>query len=276
MKANNLTICIPPTKGLRECNKNCPYCISKITWCPKPNVSLMRSNVYKVLKLTELEGIHNILITSKGEPLLNMGMLDWVLRKFKDYRLELQTNGIQLYKTINFDSYLNWENYFIFNNLNTLALSIDTKEQITNFSKIADSYRIKGINIRICFNITKMFDKVSFDQFMILAKIAGASQVLFRNITYPSTADCKEVQWIKNNTGNYKEIFDYVINLELPVVRYIEGLGNTVFDYKGIAVMFSDYCIEEKADEKNGARSLIFHQDGHVYTSWNTSASILF
>jgi len=47
MRANNLTICVPN----RGCDKNCKYCISKMTFEPESNYQLMVRNAKKVAKI---------------------------------------------------------------------------------------------------------------------------------------------------------------------------------------------------------------------------------
>ena len=51
--------------------------------------------------------------------------------------------------------------------------------------------------------------------------------------------------------------------------------GMSIYDCKGISVLFSDYCIQEQAND-NDVRSIVFHEDGHLYTLWNSAASMRF
>ena len=44
---------------------------------------------------------------------------------------------------------------------------------------------------------------------------------------------------------------------------------------KTILVTIIDYCIQEYNNTED-IRSLIYHQDGYMYTSWDKPASILF
>jgi hypothetical protein len=58
-------------------------------------------------------------------------------------------------------------------------------------------------------------------------------------------------------------------------LRVLPETGIEVYDIMGMSVCFSDYCIQQE-NRMEDIRSLIFHQDGHVYTSWDSPASILF
>lgn len=87
--------------------------------------------------------------------------------------------------------------------------------------------------------------------------------------------------WIKNNASvasynkfinRLREFVGQCSNGKL--VRNLNS-GMQVWDVKGLAILISDYCVQER---NNGydVRTLVFLEDGHLYTSWNSKASILF
>ncbi len=51
--------------------------------------------------------------------------------------------------------------------------------------------------------------------------------------------------------------------------------GATLYDLDGIAVTHFDYCVQDDSGEDD-VRSLIFLEDGHLYTAWNSPASRIF
>ena len=51
--------------------------------------------------------------------------------------------------------------------------------------------------------------------------------------------------------------------------------GAEVYDIGGIAVTWLDECVQER-NNTNDIRSLIYQEDGHMYSSWDSLASILF
>jgi hypothetical protein len=51
--------------------------------------------------------------------------------------------------------------------------------------------------------------------------------------------------------------------------------GVRIYDLDGMSVSISDNCIQEASDENN-LRSLIYGDDGHLYTSWDSRASKIF
>jgi len=68
MKATNLAISIP----YKGCDKNCPYCVSKMTGYNTADEDAIIRNRPKVKNMAALASIGSVLLTGKGEPLLNV------------------------------------------------------------------------------------------------------------------------------------------------------------------------------------------------------------
>lgn len=277
MKAQNLTISVPCDK----CDKDCPYCISSITWSPEPNVKLMMANLSKVKRTADQSGITSVLITSKKEPFLDFGRMLWLCGHFKDYWLEVQTNGIYLNKHADMCA-----RDMAKNGVNVVAFSIDVLSDIDKYSKTFTILAKHGIITRLCINLTKMITK-RYGFYSIMEKITQYKdgngiplirQVLFRNINYPSTAfeGHPAVKWINDNVSrvDYMTIIDQMKRSNLKKIRTIPHTGTVIYSYKSVSVCFSDYCIQE-SNKTEDIRSLIFQGDGHLYTSWDDPASII-
>ena len=67
-----------------------------------------------------------------------------------------------------------------------------------------------------------------------------------------------------------KDKYEYVY----PIIRKLP-FGATVFDINGVSFTYFDYCVQESSNDET-IRSLIYQEDGHLYTSWNSKASIIF
>lgn len=286
MRANNLTISIP-NKG---CNKSCPYCISKITGYVEYS-PLFYGNLDKVKKFAERVGVTSILITGKGEPFLNLNDLNMLKSKFIDYPIEVQTNGIYLNTLFEKEEYLHILE--IIRGLSIIAFSLDKVGDFIEYQELFKYLDERDIIVRVTLNITNIIpDNVSIESLINICKISYVKQLSIRDITYPSNADPKNsnVKWIKenNNKGIYKKLVDSLVELEsdgegylpntysykYPVIREL-NFGAKILDIDGIAFTFFDQCVEEKST--NGQiRSLIYQEDGHLYTSWSSKASILF
>ncbi len=282
MKANNLTICIDA-----YCNKNCPYCISKMTWSPTSNLTLFASNLSKARKMAELASVNSVLITSKGEPLNNMSLVETCLLWFTDFPLEIQTNG----NLLSSDMLQHLRKF----KLNTLAISIDKYEDIAKFKDIYHEANKLGINIRLTIVLTSLWQMFDVKQFLAECYKLGVKQLTFRKVTIPDKVKgyeaSKVIEWIKKHEGTYEypdsdseenestqqEDFLYEITSmynENNLIRVL-SFGSNVHSLCSMSITVIDYCIQESHNE-NDIRSLIYHQDGHMYTAWDKPSSILF
>lgn len=275
MKANNLSISIP-NKG---CDKNCPYCVSKMTDDIKIDEERFIKNVKKVFNLAKTARVSSVSITSKGEPILNWEDLTTVICKFsEDFPIEVQTNGLSLLE--------HPDPIWMMNSIGVdiVALSFD---QISDFEKHKETIKLinkEGMTSRVTFNVTDMvFSNVKFWDFIKLCEEYEVNQFSLRNIIAPNyTKENEYHKWIKENTKSYRynillNEFTKEIEEENKEIRFLRKLpyGAKLYDIRGISFTYFDYCIQ---DETNGddIRSLIYQQDGHCYTTWNSKASRIF
>ena len=264
MKANNLTICINAV-----CNKNCPYCISKMTWAPEPNEILFNRNLDKAVEIARLASVSSVLLTSKGETLNNMVKVIQCCKAFQTFPLEIQTNGI-------FGCHCTVKKLYDYG-VNTLAISIDKYKAI---DVLADTYKVAnelGVNIRLTIVLTDMWD-ADPNEFFKKIKDYGIKQITFRKATIPSNSlNIMTSNWIGENTKkDHTPFLDYFRRDFDPkhLVREL-AFGSNVYDMEGISVSIIDYCIQEHNNTED-IRSLIYHQDGHLYTSWDKQGSLIF
>ena len=71
MKAQNLTISVPPDSNGEICDKNCKYCISRMTGYIEHDYHKVLANIDKVKTVAKAANVSSVLITGKGEPMLN-------------------------------------------------------------------------------------------------------------------------------------------------------------------------------------------------------------
>lgn len=276
MKANNLTISIP----YKGCNKGCPYCVSRSTGMVKTNEALMQKNLPKILELARRSQVSSVLLTGKGEPCLNMNAVNLLTDSFKEFPVELQTNGIW------FNQHLEAIDYLAAVGMNVIAISRDDFQDVrpsgvgwdeNDFRKVVNRIISAGMILRVTFNVTK--GEYTFKELFTHFKKIGVDQLTLRNIVAPHfTGDTLQNKWIAQNvTGLYDKL-----NAELKEACNTKGhhlrtlpYGSKVYDLDGLAVSYSDYCIQDENNTED-IRSLIFQEDGHCYSSWNSKASILF
>ena len=280
MKAQSLSICVPNM----GCNKNCPYCISKFTGASTPNRLLIERNIAKVVKLAETASVSSVILTGKGEPLLNIDDIRYFAGKFSDFPIEVQTNGLVLLEQ---DDLIK-ELYEC--DVNVVAFSFDRLSQFDQFKDVISQIKDWGIVVRVTFNVSDSYNFPANTRALVLldfidaCKPAGVNQLSFRNITIPhnyvhSTASKKAQaahDWIRQNTRNglYRELVTRLREINAPLIRSLP-FGAKVYDVYGIAVTYFDYCLQDSHTDED-IRSIIFEEDGHAYTAWNSKASILF
>jgi len=280
MKAQTLTISVPSDK----CDKNCEYCISRMTGYIEYDPYMFFRNLDKIKTISKAAGVSTVLLTSKKEPLLNFDMVGTIISRFKEFPIEIQTNGIWLN-----NNYSRSVKVLQNDGIDIIAVSIDHLSQMTHFRKMFEEIKNSHLTLRICLNLTnKISDNIMFTDVMSIMLDHNIDQLLIRNITTPEFitgihggygAEAKKTaHWIKKNTdpARYKLWYDHFMSMieNKDLIRTLPH-GTQVFDFKGIAVSFSDYCIQE-ANNTEDIRSLIYTEDGHCYTTWDKKSSILF
>lgn len=265
MKANNLSISVP-NKG---CDKSCPYCISKMTGYTKNNISLMKRNIDKVKRLADVAEVSSVSLTGKGEPMLNISDVLYFAEQFKNYPLEIQTNGhilIQVPEVIN-DLFLA--------GIDVVAISIDNFEEIDLFSMVFEKLNEVGITIRLTFNLVEEVYNRNVEEFFTKCEEYNIDQISFREITTPTIVKDSVVsnitkKWIEDNVDKVKSIkFTQGLIDIRDKSQFIRSLpyGASLYSYKGVSFTYFDYCIQDSSSNDD-IRSLIFYEDGHVSTTW--------
>jgi len=284
MKAQTLAISVPNL----GCNKNCPYCISKMTGYMKHNFDIMMHNLPKVKRYAELAQVSNVIFTSKGEifnSVESSNMMHSLMETLKDFPIEVQTNGEIFLDDV--DPMYRLRGLYE-QGVNVVAISIDNVTDIKKYQKVISSMKDELI-FRATINLTSIlgsFKQPVFCELIEMLKQSGFKQVSFREITVPNfgmvdTLEAnKTFEWISKHTisdpyvNQIKAELDYVIKNYARLIRTLP-YGAKLYDYEDVAITYFDYCIQDSANEDD-IRSLIFQEDGHLYTSWNSKASIIF
>ena len=271
LKAENLSVSVPN----HGCDKNCPYCISRMTGYVENDYSRMVRNVEKIRNVARAAEVTSVLFTGKGEPILAWEELLALGREFAGWPLELQTNGIKLSGD---DGSLIASLYDA--GFDVVAVSMDSDRQFENyrplFSRIIDA----GMTLRITVNITDILAPRSFDDLLSYCREHAINQLTLRKIVVPENPkDEDTARWIEEHgvPGVYDDLIRQGVDTAKKRGKLIRSLahGVLVYDIDGVSFSYSDYCIQER-NEGDNIRSLVFLEDGHLYTSWNSRASILF
>ncbi|MBN1881902.1 MAG: radical SAM protein [Deltaproteobacteria bacterium] len=271
LKAENLSVSVPN----RGCDKNCPYCISRMTGYVKNDYSRMVRNTEKIKNVARAAEVTSVLFTGKGEPVLAWEELMALGREFAGWPLELQTNGIILAGD---DGSMIASLYAA--GFDVIAVSMDSDHQFSEYAPLFSRIVDAGMTLRITVNITDILTPRSFPELLAYCREHAVHQLTLRKIVVPENpGDEKTARWIEEHgTPNvYDDLMHQGIALAKNQGKLIRSLAHGVFvyDIDGVSFSYSDYCIQER-NEGDNIRSLVFLEDGHLYTSWNSRASILF
>lgn len=276
MKANNLSIAIP-NKG---CDKLCHYCVSNMTGFTDANEELFEINLKKAKKMADTAGVTSVSITGKGEPTLNMNMVKRICEHFQEHPIEIQTNGLRLAQSLDGVDQLCMAGVDIF------ALSMDKLSDFEDMKSVIERVHYMGRTVRVTMNVTDMLPhpkNFGFMNYMLKCGEYNADQFSFRQITIPYGTDETATHiWIRQHAENntyYEHLIAQFNDIQereykYPLIRIL-SYGAKLYDVGGISFTYFDYCIQDSAGIDD-IRSLIYQEDGHMYTSWASKASRLF
>lgn len=270
MKAQTLAICIPGNL----CDKKCPYCVSNMTWAPQKDWFMWGANLSLVRAFAERADVMDVIITGKGEPMICADAVRTIATMFRMFPVILQTNGIILNNNLTelHDS-----------NIDVIAVSVDSPEQFEKLKSLWAGVNAAGRISRATVVLTSEVIDRPFVWWIGMAKSLGVRQLSFRQVAIPrdtvlSMEATKTVEWINKNVKEAEVVSwldDYMKHIvDFQVVRRL-SYGAVVRDVNGIAVTFFEYCVQDENGEDD-IRSLIYNQDGHLYTTWNSPASMIF
>lgn len=271
MKAQTLAICMPGNK----CDRKCPYCVSKMTWAPPKNYFDWGANLLLVRAFAVRANVMDVIITGKGEPMMDLDMVQNVAALFETFPVVLQTNGVKLSHDLSIVAKLN--------NIEVIAVSVDSAKQFDELGPLWEAINREGRISRATVLLTNEVVEFSFKHWVATAQMLGVRQLSFREVTIPTVCETvaeaeDTASWIRTHIYQGQVISwidDYQSSLcDSPVVRRLP-YGAVVRDVGGIAVAFFEYCIQDSNGEDD-IRSLIYNQDGHLYTTWNSPASMIF
>lgn len=264
MKSNNLTISVPTP----PCKRNCPYCVTKMTGRIQPDKDRFMHNMTKAEEMAIRSGVNNVLITGKGEPLDSIWYTYASMMRFNSFPIEIQTDGHR----------------YLSANLKELTLLEEFDVVALSFHRLPKKIPHRTNNIiRLTLVVTDFTNVGSFSEIIDYCRRNRIDQLSLRKPTIParsedSTWGRRTQQWIYQNTHLRK--YEALINefnhkrQKYPCVRKLP-FGVCIFDVEGISFASFEYCVQDTNGDDD-IRSLIYAEDGHMYTSWTYQSSKIF
>jgi hypothetical protein len=261
------------------CMNNCGFCIYRqhetiFTPLWRSDFQRWSCEIEKRLRYASSR-VDAIVITSQGEPTLNMQYIEDVLAIAKRIvpnlvHIELQTSGVGLDEAKLECLYRSGIRVI---SLSLPALDHDKIIEIMEVPEkfdydpigLSEMIQSKGFILRLSLAMTKWFDDYSLNDIIYqLNEFWKPDQVSFKKI-YGADDEASE---------NYDTLFtEFSAN---PKVRHLEFLSIGIWKYSvnGIAIVWNDDCMLNQIHEV--PRYLILQPDAKLYTRWDCKASVVF
>lgn len=302
----SLSICCPAKK----CINHCETCTARQHDNPyedKFNGSRYDTfeywnDVIKRMQYAQDKGCTTVMLTGSVEPQQNRRWLEGLYLAMKSLpkpflNIEMQTTGA----FIDAD-YLDFLKAIGVTTLAISTFNVFDAEMNRNIEHCADktlnlydlckAAKYRGFNIRICVNVTKYAFTDSFRMNWIIEPYSSirdeikrifnrcselfADQVTFRKMW--SVDGTREGEWIKKNCGSYCDEFLHSIK------EYVKDNGKLInilpygaarYDCNGFSIVIDTDSMAK--DETNMAtKYYIIRENGKMYSSWDSKASLVF
>lgn len=293
MEIQNLSVCVPST----GCINNCKFCVSR-QHCEDYKNIYNQSGInryysydtyYKKMSFARDNGCNTLMFTGTCEPQQNNEFIKYILNINEDLPspfkiIEIQTTGRRVDK----DMIKDWANYGI----TTIALSINSfvdEENLSVMDRTDDKFNLQNLckiikendlNLRMCLNLTKYFDRYGngIRELLNKCKDYGADQVTFRVLYAEGETD--QAKWVRENKS--KNNFSFIVNTFIKQcsqwgeARFLRRLphGINLYGFNGMSIALDDDCMNTKKNDN--IRYLVLRENGKLYTDWTDMASLLF
>lgn len=297
MAIQSLSICCPSATG--KCINHCKTCTARQHTNPYENKYDSRckvdtfqywEDVKKRMEYALRMGCQTLMLTGSNEPQQNRRWIETLYHVMqslpeKFVNIEIQTTGAFLDQ-----DYVQFLKLF---GVTTIAISafnifddkvnIEIEESADANLKLANLCSLvkkEGMNLRLCLNVTDyLTDSACRDNVdLLLDRCAylGANQVTFRKM-WSGNPETPEAIWISENCRHSDQIIHAIKNAVQKDGSLLNRLpyGAARYDYMGFSIVIDTDSMAK--DETNEAtKYYIIREDGKMYSSWDSKASIVF
>ncbi len=280
MKTHTFSIVV----GTAACNAKCPFCVSKMTHTAACKVKrINKRRLHTACRIVEQarDGLVNVLLTGKGEPLLFPDEITEYLIELGDYRfplIDLQTNGILLKEAADRGYLSRWVGL----GLTLACVSIthwepDHSNNLMgidrgfNFYEAVEVIHKAGLAARLNCTLTKSGCCTLYDVDTLINRCRreGVEQLTFREVEVPDCGDeggaAREYVEKEKPVGFANQIR---LHLEMKGATKLMELphGAVIYDDAGQNVCVSN-CLTSTTDP-NDLRQIIYFPDGRIAYDW--------
>ena len=292
MNIQSLSICVPA----KQCINNCKFCCSKMhpaeyedRFSDVSKYSSFTHDMRVRMEYARENGCNTCILTGSNEPQQNREFL----RVFSEINATIRTpfRNIEMQTTGAFidEDFLDFLKYSV--GLTTMAISvsclddndinrdiIQTKDRNLDLRCICKAVKKRNMNLRLCLNMSRMLlynNPYTPKSIVDLCRDLGADQITFRKLWAPDAAS-EQRDWIRNNA----DITDFMREIKQSIREegtYLDTLeyGADRYDYHGFSVVVDEDCMA-KEENRSAVKYLILRPNGHLYSKWDSKASLIF
>lgn len=295
MNIQSFSVVVPNKK----CINNCPFCVSRMVKSDSypnlmdisnPHYDINVEEYLKRMRFVADNGCQTMILTGTSEPQQNRQFLATLALLHRQIgspftNIEMQCTGILLNRN---RDYLRFLRNFV--GVNTVALSISSFDDIENNDLLGHRLPIEkcvnlgglcallkeyDFNVRCCFNLSKLWEKWKPEEVLKRAKIDfNADQVTFRKL-YSSNSSSSQSKWIQENQIGLKWTHDLKSVLDSAPLIGTTSYGTQIREVNGMSVIYDTDCMG-KNPTSDAIKYLILRPNCKLYSSWDSSASLIF
>ena len=294
MNIQSLSVCVPAKK----CINDCKFCCSKMHTADYDDLFTdingfadYAEDMRKRLAYARENGCNTCMLTGNNEPQQNKEYL----RVFSEVNrslpqpflnIEMQTSG----------AFIDADFLSFFKNavgVTTVAISvacldddaanremIQTKDDALRLAALCKEIKKRNMNLRICLNMNDgILARHAYtpESVISLCGALQADQITFRALWSPDDAT-EQGRWISEHVT--AKTLDFIAALKKDVKakgKYLDTLeyGADRYDYHGFSVVVDEDSMAQ-GEKKSAVKYLILRPNGHLYSKWDTKASLIF
>ncbi len=297
MNIQNLSICVPA----KACINDCKFCCSKMhgsdyedTFTPINTTMEYIENMRDRLQYARDNGCNTLMLTGNNEPQQNkeflrvLGIVNKSLTK-PFHNIEIQTSGAFI------DA--NMLDFLKDIGVTTVAISVAcidneetnrdiivTKDKNLNISELSRMVKARNMNLRICLNMNDMMlanlknKEDALEGIIFFCKYVNADQLTCRAL-WTSEDGTPQAAWIKEHVTNITHDFIQYFKMKVKENgRYLDTLdyGADRYDFEGLSTVVDEDSMAQSREHKDSVKYLILRPNGHLYSKWDSKASLIY